>query len=95
MASKALEIYDFEKRLKAIEERGLMKNSNRIRIEILEKIMSINLKFALVICDNPNDFDTSTIDADHILILPDNGRHSYGHEITKGSYSVSFEPFSL
>ena len=53
-----------------------MKNSNRIRIERLEKVMSINLKnkFALVICDNPDDFDTSTIEADHILILPDNGR---------------------
>lgn len=69
-----------------------MKNSNRIRIEKLEKVMNINLKnkFALVICDNPNDFDTSMIDADHILILPDNGRRDHGHEIPKGSYSVSF-----
>lgn len=69
-----------------------MKSSNRIRIERLEKIMSINLKnkFALVICDNPCDFDTSTIDADHILILPDNGRRDHGHMIPKGGYSVSF-----
>lgn len=69
-----------------------MKNSNRIRIEKLEKVMNINLKnkFALVICDNPDDFDTSTIDADHILILPDNGRRDRGHMIPKGGYSVSF-----
>jgi hypothetical protein len=69
-----------------------MKNSNKIRIEKLEKVMNINLKnkFALVICDNPDDFDTSTIDADHILILPDNGRRNLGQEIPKGSYSVSF-----
>jgi hypothetical protein len=54
--------------------------------------MSINLKnkFALIICDNPDDFDTSTIDADHILILPDNGRRNPGQEIPKGSYSISF-----
>jgi hypothetical protein len=69
-----------------------MKSSNRIRIKRLEKIMSINLKnkFALIICDNPDDFDTSTIDADHILILPDNGRRNPGQEIPKGSYSISF-----
>ena len=69
-----------------------MKGSNRIRIERLEKAMSINLKnkFALVICDNPCDFDTSTIEADHILILPDNGRRDNGHMIPKGGYSVSF-----
>lgn len=69
-----------------------MKNSNRIRMERLEKAMSINVKnkFALIICDNPNDFDTSTIEADHILILPDNGRRYPGQEIPKGSYSVSF-----
>jgi hypothetical protein len=69
-----------------------MKSSNRIRIERLEKVMNINLKnkFALVICDNPDDFDTSMIDADHILILPDNGRRNQGQEIPKGSYSVSF-----
>jgi hypothetical protein len=69
-----------------------MKNSNRIRIERLEKVMSINLKnkFALIICDNPEDFDTSAIEADHILILPDNGRRNAGQEIPKGSYSVSF-----
>jgi hypothetical protein len=36
-----------------------MKNSNRIRIERLEKVMNINLKkkFAIVICDNPSDFN--------------------------------------
>ena len=69
-----------------------MKNSNRIRIERLEKVMNINLKnkFALVICDNPCDFYTSMIDADHILILPDNGRRDHGHMIPKGGYSVSF-----
>lgn len=69
-----------------------MKNSNRIRIEKLEKVMNINLKnkFALVICDNPNDFDTSMIDADHIIILPDNGRRDHGQMIPKGGYSVSF-----
>ncbi len=69
-----------------------MKNSNRIRMERLEKVMNINLKnkFALIICDNPDDFDTSMIDADHILILPDNGRRNQGQEIPKGSYSVSF-----
>jgi hypothetical protein len=69
-----------------------MKSSNKIRIERLEKVMKINLKnkFALVICDNPNDFDTSMIDADHILILPDNGRRDHGRMIPKGGYSVSF-----
>ena len=69
-----------------------MKSSNRIRIERLEKVMSINLKnkFALIICDDPCDFDTSKIEADHILILPDNGRRDHGHMIPKGSYSVSF-----
>ena len=69
-----------------------MKNSNKIRLERLEKVMSINIKnkFALVICDNPDDFDTSTIEADHILILPDNGRRDHGHMIPKGSYSVYF-----
>jgi len=69
-----------------------MKSSNKVRIERLEKVMSVNLKnkFALVICDNPCDFDTSKIEADHILILPDNGRRNPGQEIPKGSYSVSF-----
>ena len=69
-----------------------MKNLNRIRIEKLEKVMNMNLKnkFVLVICDNPDDFDTSTIDADHILILPDNGRRDHGHMIPKGDHSVSF-----
>ena len=69
-----------------------MKNSNRIRLDKLEKVININLKnkFALVICDNPDDFDTSTIEADHILILPDNGRRNTSQEIPKGSYSVSF-----
>jgi hypothetical protein len=63
-----------------------------MRIEKLEKLMNINLKnkFALVICDNPDDFDTSTIEADHILILPDNGRRNHGQETSKSSYSVSF-----
>jgi len=69
-----------------------MKSSNRIRIEKLEKVMNINLKnkFALVICDNPDDFDASTIEADHILILPDNGRRDHGQMIHKEDYSVSF-----
>ena len=43
-----------------------------------------------VICDNPDDFDTSMIDADHILILPDNGRRNQGQEIPKGSYFSLF-----
>ena len=34
--------------------------------------------------------EISPIDADHILILPDNGRRNPGQEIPKGSYSVSF-----
>ena len=69
-----------------------MKSSNRISIERLEKVMNINLKkkFALVICDNPSDFDTSMIEADHILILPDNGRRNPAQEIPKRSYLVSF-----
>jgi hypothetical protein len=47
-------------------------------------------KFALVICDNPNEFDTSMINANHIIILPDNGRRDHGHMIPKRGYSVSF-----
>ncbi len=69
-----------------------MKNSNRICLERLEKVMNVNpkKKFALVICDNPCDFDTSMIETDHILILPDNGRRNPGQKIPQGSYSVSF-----
>lgn len=45
-----------------------MKSLNRICLEKLEKAMNVNpkKKFALVICDNPCDFDTSMIEADHI-----------------------------
>ena len=86
--------------------RAVIENPNRFDLKIHEKIMQVNYfgvlawvefweKPCQAICDNPNDFDTSTIDAIEISILPDNGRHSHGHEITKGSYSVSFEPFSL
>jgi len=57
-----------------------MKSSNRIRIERLEIVTNINCKnrMARLICDNPKNFDFSTIEADHILIFPDNGRRYLG-----------------
>lgn len=70
-----------------------MKHSIKNRLGQLEKVMNIDQGrlSAVVICDPDlfTNFDTSLIQAEYIIILPDNGRGEYsGQNIPKGSYSI-------
>ena len=75
-----------------------MKSSIEKRLQKLEKAAGIDQKkqrskCALVVCD-PDIFytyDFSFIEADHVLILPDNGhRLPADQRVPKGSYVVRY-----
>lgn len=70
-----------------------MKSSIKKRLQNLESTLKVNQKpkCALIICD-PDimyTFDFSFIEAEHLLILPDNG-----HRIT-GDPAVQKNPYSV
>ena len=72
-----------------------MKSSIKKRLQNLESILKVNQrpKCALIICDPDilNTFDFSFIEADHLIILPDNRLRMEGNPpIPKGSYSIYY-----
>jgi hypothetical protein len=72
-----------------------MKSSAKNRLKNLESIVKVNQRStcALIICDADilHTFDFSFVEADHVLILPDNGRRLPGDEaIPKGSYVIRY-----
>lgn len=72
-----------------------MKASFKKRLEDLEKRRSSNLnrkKSALILCDAelPCDFCDFEVDADAVLIVPDNGHRGPGKAAPKGGYSVYY-----
>ncbi len=72
-----------------------MKSSIKKRLKILENSLNIDQKHkcALVVCDPEilHTFDFSFIEAEHMVILPDNGRRLPGDQtIGKGSYSIHY-----
>jgi len=72
-----------------------MKLAIKKRLKILENILKVNQrpKCALIVCDPDilHSFDFSFVQADHVLILPDNGHRMPGNQqILKGSYVVSY-----
>jgi hypothetical protein len=71
--------------------KALFKN----RLENLEKRLSVNLirkKSALILCDAelPLDFCDFKVDAEIVLIVPDNSYRGPGKTATKGGYSVYY-----
>jgi hypothetical protein len=65
------------------------------RLENLEKKWNEKPKrkrSALILCDAelPQDFCDFKVDADAVLILPDNGHRGAGKKAPKGSYSVYY-----
>jgi hypothetical protein len=71
-----------------------MKRSILKRLEKLEKDSGVNQRHrcALVVHDPemPQEFDASEIEADCVLILPDNGHRLPGRTVPKGSYEVLY-----
>lgn len=72
-----------------------MKALFKKRLENLEKRRSGNLtrkKSALILCDAelPWDFCDFKVDADAVLIVPDNGHRGPGKAVPKGGYSVYY-----
>ena len=72
-----------------------MKLWNTKRLRSLERVQKHpqRSKCALVVCDPDilQIFDFSFIQADHVLILPDNGhRLSGGLSVGKGGYTISY-----
>ncbi len=66
-----------------------------MRLERLEKNSKTILqrrKSAKILCDSelPIDFNDFKVDADAVLILPDNGNRGPGKKVPKGSYSVYY-----
>lgn len=72
-----------------------MKSSMEKRLQSLESASKLDQrpKSALVVCD-PDilyTFDFSFVEADHVLILPDNGRgFPEDQPIAKGSYFICY-----
>ncbi|CCB91126.1 unknown protein [Waddlia chondrophila 2032/99] len=72
-----------------------MNTSRKKRLEKVAKRVTgkeRRYKSAKVVCDPEimNSFDSSMIDADFVLILPDNGRRGDGQTVPKGSYLVDY-----
>lgn len=71
-----------------------MKLAMNSRLKKLESALKSNRrhKSAVVICDPEilHTFDCSQIDADVVLLLPDNGRRDHGQEIPPGSYIAHY-----
>lgn len=74
-----------------------MKPSVQKRLKQLESRLRINKrhKSARIVCD-PNIrhlFDFSEVNADVLLILPDNGRRTHGEIVPEGSYLVFYSKY--
>ncbi|MBS0272611.1 MAG: hypothetical protein JSR85_08215 [Proteobacteria bacterium] len=72
-----------------------MKQSLKKRLEKLEEnsyTASQRRKTALILCDSdlPTDFNYFDVDADAVLIAPDNGHRGPSKKAPKGSYSVYY-----
>lgn len=72
-----------------------MKQSYKKRLNKLERCLKGNKKskYATIVCDPDilQSFDTSTIEAECVLILPDNGHRTLNGEVLpKGSYIIHY-----
>jgi len=72
-----------------------MKSSIKKRLQTLEHNLNVDERHrcALVVCDPEIlfTFDFSFIEAEHVVILPDNGRRlPEGQSISNGSYSIRY-----
>jgi hypothetical protein len=71
-----------------------MKPSVQKRLKQLESRLRTNKrhKSARIVCDPKimHSFDFSKINADALLILPDNGRRTHGEVVPKGGYLVYY-----
>lgn len=78
------------------QPQNAMKHLNKKRIHSLEKMMTAKKSRprCATVCFDPYipHFDSNTlkIDADVVLILPDNGRRSTNEHVPKGSYNVTY-----
>jgi hypothetical protein len=74
-----------------------MKLSTKDRLKKLENRRGVNKrhKTASIVCDPKimRSTDFSGIDADILLILPDNGRRVYGETVPEGSYLVRYSKY--
>ncbi|MEX1013495.1 MAG: hypothetical protein WDZ27_07355 [Waddliaceae bacterium] len=72
-----------------------MNTSRKKRLERIEgekKVENQRYRSAMVVCDPEimDSFDASMIEADFVLVLPDNGRRATGQVVPKGSYLVDY-----
>lgn len=72
-----------------------MNTSRKKRLEKVEgKVLGKQRRYksARIICDPGimNSFDSSMIDTDFVLVLPDNGRRADVQAVPKGSYLVDY-----
>lgn len=72
-----------------------MNTSRKKRLEKVEgKVLGKQRRYksAKVLCDPEimNSFDSSMIDADFVVILPDNGRRNLGEVVPKSGYLVTY-----
>ena len=72
-----------------------MNTSRRKRLEKVAKRVAgkeRRYKSAKVVCDPEimKSFDSSMIDADFVIVLPDNGRRTDEQVVPKGSYLVDY-----
>lgn len=71
-----------------------MKSSVQKRLKQIESRLGINKrhKSARIVCDPKimHSFDFSEVNADVLLILPDNGRGTRGDVVSEGSYLVYY-----
>lgn len=71
-----------------------MKTSVQERLKQLESRLKINKrhKSARIVCDSKimHSFDFSEVNADALLILPDNGRRTHGEVVPDESYLVFY-----
>lgn len=74
-----------------------MKSSVQKRLKQLESRLGIHKrhKSARIVCDPKimHSFDFSEINADVLLILPDNGRRTRGEVVPEGSYLVYYSKY--
>ena len=74
-----------------------MKSSVQKRLKQLESRLGINKrhKSARIVCDPKiiHSFDFSEVNADILLILPDNGRRIHGEIVPEGSYLVHYPKY--
>lgn len=74
-----------------------MKSSVQKRLKQLESRLGVNKrhKSARIVCDPKimHSFDFSEINADVLLILPDNGRRTRGEVIPKDGYLVYYSKY--